>query len=517
MKKVFNVTGACNPTQHYMVDISERLVKIKALVDEGAYFTINRARQYGKTTTLDALQQYLSNEYNVVYLDFQLLSDSIFENETSFVRGFADELCDEVEIPQHIEEKLNNLVSDKDMTANLQVLFKILSEWCAGSEKPIVLIIDEVDSATNNQVFIDFLAQLRGYYLKRTKKPTFQSVILAGLYDVKNIKHKISPDDQIKRNSPWNIATDFDVAMSLSQTGIEGMLQDYENDNNTGMSTALMSQLLYEYTLGYPFLVSRLCKIIDEKLGKQWSQQGFMEAVKMILMEKNTLFDSLIGKLHDYPALQKIMYKILFAGERIVYNPDEEEVDIAQMFGFVKNDNGNVAVANRIFEMRLYNYFLATNEAQESSIFKVSANDKGQYIKNGHLDMEQVLRKYVEHFDSIYGDSGDNFDEEEGRRRFLLYIRPIINGTGNYYIEARTRNARRMDVVVDYMGERFVIELKIWHGDAYNKRGEQQLADYLDYFKLKKGYMLSYNFNKNKKVGLNEIRLGDRMLIEAVV
>jgi hypothetical protein len=242
-----------------------------------------------------------------------------------------------------------------------------------------------------------------------------------------------------------------------------------------------------------------------------------MEAVKMILMEKNTLFDSLIGKLHDYPALQKIMYKILFAGERIVYNPDEEEVDIAQMFGFVKNDNGNVAVANRIFEMRLYNYFLATNEAQESSIFKVSANDKGQYIKNGHLDMEQVLRKYVEHFDSIYGDSGDNFDEEEGRRRFLLYIRPIINGTGNYYIEARTRNARRMDVVVDYMGERFVIELKIWHGDAYNKRGEQQLADYLDYFKLKKGYMLSYNFNKNKKVGLNEIRLGDRTLIEAVV
>jgi hypothetical protein len=242
-----------------------------------------------------------------------------------------------------------------------------------------------------------------------------------------------------------------------------------------------------------------------------------LEAVKLILIEKNTLFESLIGKLLDYPSLEKTINKILFAGEKIVYNPDDTEVDIAQMFGFIKNNNGSIAIANRIFEMRLYNYFLTTNAAQDSLIFKASANDKSQYINDGRLDMEHVLSKYVEHFNDIYGDCTDSFDEEEGRRRFLLYIRPIINGTGNYYIEARTRNARRMDVVVDYKGERFVIELKIWHGDAYNKRGEQQLADYLDYFKLKKGFMLSYNFNKNKTVGLNEIHLGDMILVEAVV
>jgi hypothetical protein len=544
MKKVFNVTGACNPVQHYMVDISKRLADIKTLVDSGAYFTINRARQYGKTTTLEALQQYLSDEYTVVYLDFQFLSDSIFENEASFVREFADELCDEAQLPVNIEEKLSNLSSNKDITANLRVLFKILSEWCMDSEKPIVLIIDEVDSATNNQVFLDFLAQLRGYYLRRTKKPTFKSVILAGVYDVKNIKHKISPYDQRKRNSPWNthvsneesgslltfdecswnhmaqpydIAADFDVVMSLSRDGIEGMLLDYEADNHTGMDTTEIASMLYDYTEGYPFLVSRLCKIIDEKLDKQWTTQGFLEAVKLILIEKNTLFESLIGKLLDYPSLEKTINKILFAGEKIVYNPDDTEVDIAQMFGFIKNNNGSIAIANRIFEMRLYNYFLTTNAAQDSLIFKASANDKSQYINDGRLNMEHVLSKYVEHFNDIYGDCTDSFDEEEGRRRFLLYIRPIINGTGNYYIEARTRNARRMDVVVDYKGERFVIELKIWHGDAYNKRGEQQLADYLDYFKLKKGFMLSYNFNKNKTVGLNEIHLGDRILVEAVV
>ena len=43
-----------------------------------------------------------------------------------------------------------------------------------------MLMIDEVDSGSNNQVFIDFLAQLRVYYLNRESRPIFHSVILAG-------------------------------------------------------------------------------------------------------------------------------------------------------------------------------------------------------------------------------------------------------------------------------------------------------------------------------------------------
>lgn len=56
--KIFNVTADCKPDKHYMVNIENRLVKMKELVDKGAYFTINRARQYGKTTTLRALNRY---------------------------------------------------------------------------------------------------------------------------------------------------------------------------------------------------------------------------------------------------------------------------------------------------------------------------------------------------------------------------------------------------------------------------------------------------------------------------
>ena len=70
---------------------------------------------------------------------------------------------------------------------------------------------------------------------------------------------------------------------------------------------------------------------------------------------------------------------------------------------------------------------------------------------------------------------------------------------------------------IDYLGTQYIVELKIWRGKAYNKRGEEQLIDYLNHYHLNKGYMLTYNFNKNKKPGMYHVKIGDKELIEAVV
>lgn len=61
------------------------------------------------------------------------------------------------------------------------------------------------------------------------------------------------------------------------------------------------------------------------------------------------------------------------------------------------------------------------------------------------------------------------------------------------------------------------VELKIWHGSEYNERGEKQLGDYLEYYHKDKGYMLSFNFNKKKEIGVKEIRVCGRVIVEAVV
>ena len=73
--KSFNITGICNPEKHYMVDITDRLKAIKVMIDDGDYFTINRSRQYGKTTTLTELSKFLYGEYEILSLDFQNITD----------------------------------------------------------------------------------------------------------------------------------------------------------------------------------------------------------------------------------------------------------------------------------------------------------------------------------------------------------------------------------------------------------------------------------------------------------
>lgn len=76
---------------------------------------------------------------------------------------------------------------------------------------------------------------------------------------------------------------------------------------------------------------------------------------------------------------------------------------------------------------------------------------------------------------------------------------------------------RRTDVIVDYLGKQYIIEPKIWHGNEYNTNGEQQLSEYLDYYHIDKGYLLSFNLNKNKQSGMHTIELNGRTIIEAVV
>lgn len=139
---------------------------------------------------------------------------------------------------------------------------------------------------------------------------------------------------------------------------------------------------------------------------------------------------------------------MLFNGEKIVYNPDLEEIDVAIMFGFAKCEKSVVVIANRIFETRLYNRFLASEEWKENSITQASFLDKNGFIVDGRLNVRRILEKFVVHFQELYGDEDQRFVEEYGRRFFLLYLRPIINGTGNYYIEAQTRDKRIFEAIV---------------------------------------------------------------------
>ena len=106
--------------------------------------------------------------------------------------------------------------------------------------------------------------------------------------------------------------------------------------------------------------------------------------------------------------------------------------------------------------------------------------------------MRAVLEGFRRTYTEVYGpiEEGGRFRERDGRELFLMYLKTIINGTGNYYVEAQTRDQTRTDVVVDFLGERFGLEV---------------------------GYTLSFNFNRRKEPGLRRVAVGDKILWEETV
>ena len=296
----------------------------KDYIEKGQYFTINRARQYGKTTTLYLLERRLREEYIVLSLSFEA-ADEYFESMGSLAEGLVMDISECLKaqnVDGTIIEEWNRPLSERFPMRSLGIKISSLCKTCG---KKIILMIDEVDKSSDNQIFLSFLGLLREKYLKwqQGKDETFQSVILAGVYDVKTLKLKLHPQEEMKYNSPWNIAVDFQMDMSFDCEDIESMLKEYESEHRTGMHVQDIARIIYDYTSGYPYLVSRICQIIDERIAgikefgnvsSAWTKEGVLAAIKILLKEPNTLFDDMTKKLSDYPQLQEMLQNILFGG-----------------------------------------------------------------------------------------------------------------------------------------------------------------------------------------------------------
>ena len=123
-----------------------------------------------------------------------------------------------------------------------------------------------------------------------------------------------------------------------------------------------------------------------------------------------------MNKVEDDPELEGLLRELLFKGKEIAYVLGSRSVETALMFGFVKKVNNSVVIANRIFEVLLYNYFLASPKMQQERIYDAALKDRNQFVQDGRLNMRLILEKFVIHFDELYGDQERRFYEEDGRR-----------------------------------------------------------------------------------------------------
>lgn len=513
MKKKFNITGLCVKSKHYMVDISDKINKIVAMVDEGEYFTINRPRQFGKTTTLNILREVLSEKYLVIKTSFEGVGDNLFRTEEELCGNILKVWADSV---RFTDKATYELLMKYNTSNNFGELSGSITDFIMESGQNVVLLIDEVDKSSNSRIFLQFLGMLRNKYLSASAGDdyTFHSVILAGVHDIRTLKLAIRDENDARFNSPWNIAAKFEVDMRFNPQEIKSMLLDYQSETLIDFDVAAIAEQIYKFTNGYPYLVSDICKIVDEKLAAVWTEESIHIAIKSILTEKNTLFEDIIKNIENNADIKIVAEEILIQGKHFEYHPMVHDKGI--MYGIFRQDDNKLAVHNRMFETYLYTYFVGMREISQEA-FTVPLNNVMELYSREGLYLDKILLKFQDFMFEEYRREDEKFYESQGRLIFLAYIKPILNGRGFYFVESQTRENKRLDVVIIYGSQKYIVELKVWNGEKYNEKGREQLAEYLRIQNLETGYLLVFNFNKNKEKSSEWVTAGDKKLFEVIL
>ncbi len=510
-KKRFNVTGNCYPHLHYMMDISAKMKKVDEFLEYGDYFTISRPRQYGKTTLLFAITDKLKNseEYFPIFLNFQAMDDVTNLSDSNFA----------IKVKEGIEEAIqftNTTLYEVAVQTEVQDmgnLSKLITKLVTHSDRKLVLLIDEVDASSNYKPFLTFLAILRVKFLDRYSRNnyTFHSVILAGVYDIKSLKYKIKNSEELQYNSPWNIAVDFKVPMEFNPQEIKPMLLEYNEAESVGMNESEIIQLaekLYEYTSGYPFLVSRLCQIMvndilfkrenSKENSQKWTLEDLEKAFFLIQRDVNTNFESLMKNLKNNQDLYNLVFDMLLNGKKISYDPYNSTIEKGTMYGVFKQ-NGEVKIHNPIYKQLIFNHLITNVENQTMQPY---LTEHKFILPNKELNFELILERFQVYMKETYSQKEESFLENQWRLIFLAFLRPILNGNGYEFKEVQISDEKRIDVVVTYYHHKYIIELKVWRGEAYHKRGIMQLYDYLEKQNKDTGYLIIFDNRKENKNAL---------------
>ena len=336
MKRFFNVTGLCNPKDHFMVDplrgLDETIVR---LIDNKYYFTIHAPRQTGKTTLLRALMDQINTDGNRICLYFSV--------ETAGYRSISINDANK-NINRAIVESAKSflpveyLPKHSDMAGEMS--FKdFVSQWTRELPKTMILLIDEIDSLYDD-VLVSVLRQLRdGFQFRPEAFPS--SVALVGLRDVREYKEKVRDKDlSIGSGSPFNIKAKSLTISNFSHHQIAGLLQQYTDEGGQVFDDAIID-LIYLLTGGQPWLVNALAnEITVEILSKDTSKPITVEIVNQakenLILRRDTHLDSLIDKLLN-PRVRPIIDAIL-SGADIQYNEFNDDLKYVEDLGIVVKD-----------------------------------------------------------------------------------------------------------------------------------------------------------------------------------
>ncbi|MCP4148722.1 MAG: ATP-binding protein [bacterium] len=489
--KTFNTSGLCFPGEHYMVLPLPRLSEVEGLVKEKLYFTIHAPRQTGKTTFLYAMAEKLNAKGNHIALvvSFERAgyhAITVEKAHKTLIHSIYD--AANCQLPENVRPKEPSKKEYLDLKA-------YLTEWCLSQEKPVVLLIDEIDALLDD-VLISVLRQLRDGYQARPKNfPA--SVVLVGLRDVRDYKVNVREElNTYGTSSPFNVKSDSLLLTDFSKEEVFQLLGQHTEETGQEFPVEVKEEI-FRLTEGQPWLTNALArqmisKILKYDFSQKLTVDLLMQAKQQLILRRDTHLDSLVDKLKE-EKVKKILQAII-NGNTILVDIFDDDISYVRDLGIVSRKSP-LKFANPIYAEIIPR--IMASPIQESIPEEIQTPF---FIdKEGLLDMKKLFKAF-QYFYSENAEAWlDRYEYKESAQHLLLmaFLQRIVNSGGEIIREMAVGNGR-IDLLVKFNEQRVAMELKINRGKRSIEKAKEQLDRYLDGLSLKEGYLVLFDPGKKE-------------------
>jgi hypothetical protein len=497
--RFFNTAGPVNCQDHYCLKPLERfdLEHILSLIEQNKYFVMHAPRQTGKTSTLLALMKHLndSGKYKCLYFNVEQ-AQAAREDVARGIRTILGEMVSRSQYYLQDEFLAGIWLDVLNEWGPEGALNECLTRWCKKNDKPIVLLIDEIDSLVGDTL-ISILRQLRAGYDKRPKQFP-NTVVLCGVRDVRDYRmHHDKFKEIITGGSAFNIKDESLRLGDFSEEDVEKLYKCHTEE--TGQKfTPESIHMVWELTQGQPWLVNALAYEVTFKMKENKvrsvviTEDHILQAKENLILRRETHIDQLMDKLQE-ERVQRVIEPILVGAQQPKNIPQDDLLYVTDL-GLIKTE-GNIRISNPIYQEVIPRELTFSTQ-------RTITHDSSWYVRkeDGRLDMMKLMKDFQEFFRKFSEGWVERFQYKEAGPQLLLqaFLQRVVNSGGQIHREYALGN-QRTDLLMVWFApgkkQEVVVELKIRYGDLEKtiQEGLNQTHGYMDKCGTDEGHLVIFD------------------------
>ncbi|MYH31599.1 MAG: ATP-binding protein [Acidobacteria bacterium] len=500
--RFFNTEGPVRSDDHYLIPPLDRvnLDALLGLVRDKRYFVLHAPRQTGKTSALLALRDLLNSgaagDYRCVYADVEA-AQALREDVAESMRAVLSELALQASLTLG-EETLEGIWPGAlERAGPGQALRHALLRWCMADPRPLVLLIDEIDTLVGDTL-LSVLRQLRAGYPDRPRRFP-HSVILCGVRDVRDYRiHSTAQNALVLGGSAFNIKSKSLRLGDFTEAETRSLLVQHTTETGQAFTEGAF-EAVRARSAGQPWLVNALCReaCFESETGRDRTRaitaDDILDAQERLILRRDTHIDDLANKLRE-ERVRRVVEPILAGTSESAWS--SEDVAYAHDLGLVALDaDGTPRIANPIYaEVVPRHLSHAVQMGLPQRMAWYVDGDGGLDVAGLIEAFQAFFREHSEHWVQRF----EKYHEAGPQLLLQACLQRVVNGGGRIEREYALGRGRTDLLILWPQGgrtRRFVIECKVLHTDPERTiaEGVAQTRGYMDRCGAESGHLIVFD------------------------